>query len=148
MCQGIHQMLLPHAWESTPSTTTLHVLPPSTDVDDNLSQIVTSVSDALTCHLQNTPKCALLAANQCTTASIKNPFTMSKKQAKDHSPPYQPLRAGYRVFIPGGYLGVRHNPWASPLYHSPLRRQSQQSCALMARSAALAALVARAISLR
>jgi hypothetical protein len=55
------------------------------DVDDNLSQIVTSVSDALAYHLQNTPKCAPQTTNQCTTASIKNPFTMSKKQAKDLS---------------------------------------------------------------
>jgi len=28
-CQGIHQMLLPHAWESTSSTTGLHKDQPS-----------------------------------------------------------------------------------------------------------------------
>jgi len=70
----------------------LHKIALFSDVDDNLSQIVTSVSDALAYHLQNTPKCAPQTTNQCTTASIKNPFTMSKKQAKDHSPLYRPLQ--------------------------------------------------------
>src|SRR5690606_32275838 len=39
-CQGIHQMLLPHARESTPSTTSLHKnLPLKDGMEDNLSQI-------------------------------------------------------------------------------------------------------------
>jgi len=50
----------------------------SLDVDDNLSQITTSVSDT-SAHITQS-LAALCAANQCTTASIKNPFTMSKKQ--------------------------------------------------------------------
>ena len=94
-CQGIHQMPLPNACESTPSTTGMHIASVVTGADDNLSQI-------------NICKCRIKSSsendNPCATASIKNPFTMSKKRADPANP--QPEGCEVRVFISGAVNGT------------------------------------------